>query len=391
MSDVIKLAPHAQASETSYVNLNRVVNRIARDQGIEIGSWDWLLGGAAAFFAQAGGQQAFGWDHRHKLTPKWIRAVIANFGDRRCFYQGAPFRQFGYYAGGRPIGWTPESQYDQPDGTTVYPTSAGFSVVSNPELEHVWLDSLWALITDPNPIEVKALGTTLPSNIVARAIASLIVSSIIGQIRSPENGKPYPWVYGGRADSRLLDTILQAGKYGCLNDPVDIQTAGEWIQNVFLPFYEASPGVTEFTKNPDPKWFEVGTFNGTNWLNPVCYEASKLLPSTEVANRFAAITKRLSQWCFDLEQMVPGRGFDMASFKVDRAAFTAGSKPLASIKDLLDPSRIIGGGFEEWSFRSACVAAKVIGAPELVKARDGIRSRHSDKVWLVDEDRNPVA
>ena len=375
----------------SWLQNNSVFNAIANAQGLEPGSWPWLLGGPAAFSGQSGEHASYGWNHRYKVSPSYVKAVIANYGHRRTYYTNAPNRAFDYYAGGRPLGWTPELPGDNPDGTCGYLTSTGVCTVSGPEAEHFWLDPLWALVDSP-PVMVNTPWGPQTSGMLAGVMARMQVRSIMGAIRDPKTGRPYPWGYGDRANSRILDTWLQAAKRGAI-EPDDVKTGYEFIVNVLLPHYEAAPGIGEFGTPPSPSLFSVGTFNSLYWLLPVFHDATQILPNPLLKARFQAIVDRFSQWALDLEQAVPGRGFDMAKFYVDRNAFTKTStgKPLNTIKPLLNANNIVFDlGWELWSMRACSVAAKVGGSPTLKLAEQKLIQKHTDptkKQWVVNADR----
>jgi len=374
----------------SYVNLNPVLNHVANEQGVEPGSWEWLQGGVAALSGQSGAHASYGWKHLHKVDPGYARAVVANYGHRRTYYQDAPLRQFGYAAGGRPKPWSPELPGDLPSGEATYMTSRGLVVVSGPEVEHFWLDPLWALM-DADPIELDVLGGKWPSTFVAKVIATLQLQSLIGQIRS-EPTKVFPWGYGDRANSRIVDTVFQAAARGAI-EPPDAESAMDWAQNVLLPIYEKAPGIGHFGVAPEGM-FAVGCFNSLYWLLPVFYDVWRLTPDGPLKDRFAAIVARWSQWALDLEETVPGRGFNPSRFYVEREPFVNAPEPMASIKGLLSESNIVfdkGLTWEHWAYRACAVAAEVTGSEVLVEARKKLLAKYEGnpghKVWLVGPDR----
>ncbi len=400
----IQAAPpeEAPAEAPSWVNWNWIANSVADAQGIEPGSWTWMLGGMAAFSGSSGSQASYGWRHDHKLNRTYTKSVIANYGHRRAFYALAPFRQFGYEASSRPHGWTPEMVGDQPDGTTIYVTSRGIVRVSGPDAEHFWLNPLWALIDDPSPISIPTgLGTPLMSDVAAKLIGSLLVSAAVGMVRDKDGGnsqRPYPWLYGDRANSRLLDTMIEGFKRGCML-PQDETTAVSFMQDVLLPFYERAPGISRFGGAPAGQ-FPIGTFNGLYWIMPACYTAAVELQRHDtmraLGDRFMELVKRWSQWALDIEETVPGRGFDVDRIFVDKNALENGvdGVPLPTLKPLLDPGNVHFSDitWEIWSFRAADIAAKLTGNPVLEQARDGILNRHggnqSNRQWMVDADGN---
>lgn len=381
-----------------WISFNKIVNDIGDDQGVPVGSWEWIQGGVAPWSGSSGTHAAYGWRHDHKLTKAYIQAVIANYAHRRTYYANAPYRQYGYAGGGRPKGWTPELPGDNPDGSATYLGPNGFVVVSGPEVEHAWYSPLFAVLRGGD-VPVMALGKSFPAKDVARVLITLQVRSICGQIREKGN-QPFPHGYGDRANSRILDTILQGFRYGCI-DKFDAELADKFIRNVLLPFYESAPGISHFELkgSPTPQGkFSIGMFNGLYWLLPVFHDASQLLPDPKLQARFAAIVKRWSQWAKDIEAVIPGRGFNAARVLVDARKFRAGDggKPLASIAGLFDKNAFKWDfTWETWAFRAADTAAHVTGDPVLKAARDGILNRRgrdpNNRVWMVGHDREYVA
>jgi len=379
------------------VNWNPIINQMADAQGHEPGSWNWMLAGMAAFSGSSGEQSSYGWRHSHKLTPDYIRAVLANYGHRRSYYQNAPFRQFNYEAAGRPHGWEPESPGDSLDGTATYFTSRGPIRVSGPDAEHLWLTPLFALIDDPNPIQVATgLGNILPSNFVAKFLATLLVSSAVGMVRD-RNGdgtQPYPWTYGDRATGRLLHTIVEGYKRGCL-PAKDITTAAIYIRDIALAFYEKSPGIHTFG-NPRNGRFPMGLFNGLHWIVPVCYDAASILRQsglTSWADRYMALVTRWSQWMIDMNEVLP-----VECFRADRLfldpEWASGESPVDSIKPFIRPEDfLMSFDFAPWAFRAVDIAAKVSDNAGLQQARNEIASSYatSHRQWLVGADGEYIA
>lgn len=380
------------------VNWNPIINRMADAQGHEPGSWNWMLAGPAAFSGSSGEQSSYGWKHTHKLTPDYIRAVLANYGHRRSYYQNAPFRQFNYEAAGRPHGWEPESPGDMPGGETTYFTSKGPVRVTGPDAEHLWLTPLFALVDDPNPILVETgMGNKLPSNMVARFLARFLVSSAVGMVRDhrADGTQPYPWTYGDRATGRLLHTIVEGHKRGCLANE-DLSTAAFFIRDIVLAFYESAPGIHSFGA-PRPGKFPMGLFNGLNWIIPACYDASKVLSNVKGlegwSDRYMTLVKRWSQWMVDMNEVIPGECFraDRVFVKDTFIQGDSDGKPVDSIKGLITPDDFLFSfDFKPWAFRAVDIAANVSGNDGLVRERDKIiEEYHSDlgkRQWLVGAD-----
>jgi len=379
-------------------NWNPAINAMASAQGIEVGSWDWMLGGIAPWSGSAGEHSSYGWRHTHKLSPKYIRSVLANYGHRRSFYLGAPFRRFNYEAAGRPHGWEPESLGDMPDGSTVYMTSNGPVEVTGPDAEHMWLTPLFALIDDPNPIEVETgMGNRLPSNIVAKWLATLIVSSAVGMVRD-QNGdgiQPYPWTYGDRATSRLLHTIVEGMKRGCLFSD-DIPTAAFFIRDIVLAFYEKAPGIHTFGAGR-PGQFPMGLFNGLNWIMPACYDAANALRGIKGieswSERFDKLLERWSQWMVDMNDALPGECFRADRLFIDNAFISGvnGESPSTSIAGFIKPEDFyFSFDFKPWAFRAVDIAATISGNKNLIHERDKIVTEYGSdqgkRQWIVGAD-----
>ena len=377
--------------EPGVVNLNPLANAMADAQGVPPGSWEWQLAGVAPFSGSAGEHASYGWRHTHKLTPDYIRAVLANYGHRRCYYARAPYRQFGYYAGGRPHGWEPESPGDEPDGSVTYFTAAGDIQVTGPEPEHLWLTPLFSVV-DSDPIMVDTgRGNKLPSNMVAKWLATQLVSSAAGMVRDhrTKDGNPYPWTYGDRATGRLLHTIVEGFKRGCLRSD-DLPTAARYLSDVVLPFYEKAPGIHRFGLPRDGR-FPMGLFNGLSWIVPACYDAGQLLrkaKATGWADRFDALVARWANWMHDMHQVLPHECFRADILYLDPAFAEQGSPP-ASIADFIRADDFhFSWDYKPWAFRAVDIAAKVTGSQGLQEARDAIASQYaSDKQhWIVGAD-----
>ena len=395
-STVVQIGDEAAPERPA--NWNPLVNAMADAQGVPAGSWGWMLAGPAAFAGSSGEQASYGWRHTHKLTPSYIRAVLANYGHRRSYYLAAPFRQFGYEAAGRPHGWAPESPGDMPDGTTTYWTDAGPVRVTGPDAEHLWLTPLFALIDDPNPIDVATgLGNTLPSNLVARFLATLQVSSAVGMVRDNRNGpdgqQPFPWTYGDRATGRLLHTIIEGFRRGCLL-PEDTTTAAIYIRDIALAFYERSPGIHTFGSPRDGR-FPMGLFNGLHWIVPVAYDTAHVLREHGLADwsaRYMALVTRWSQWMVDMHEILPHECFRADRVFLDPAFDPGdGDAPAGSIKPFIRAQDfLMSFDFAPWAFRAVDIAAKVTGNAGLAEARDAIeaayRGDQGKRQWLVRAD-----
>lgn len=376
------------AGEAGWRQHNSLFNEIANMQRIPPGSWSWWQAGVAAFSGQSGPHGSYGWKHDHRMGPEFARAVIANYGHRRNYYTGAKFRQWGYEAGGRPHGWRPEIPGDNPNGTADYFTAAGIVTVSGPDAEHLWLEPLWAVLDSP-AVQIKIPGDEMSSRALAGVMVTMQLRSAMGMIRNQETGMAYPWSWGDRANSRILGTFIEAMARGAI-EPDDVATGLQWIATGFLPFYEQVPGISKFGSSPDERLFPVSCYNGIYWLLPVCYRATQVLANVGLVERFKKIVQRLSQWALDIEEAIPGRGFDAATFLIDAAWLHTGPTPRATLKPMLFSSNISFPGNEVWSYRACDVAAETLGSPFLRAARQELLARHandfSKKQWIVTKD-----
>lgn len=397
---VIDIPAESKAAESELKNWNPLANAMADAQGIEVGSWSWMHGGNAAWSGSSGSQACYGWRHTHKLTPHYIRTVLANYGHRRSYYTNAPFRQFSYAVAGRPHGWTPESSGDMPDGTTVYMPSGDPVVVSGPDAEHLWLTPLFALIDDPSPILVDTgMGNQLPSNMVAKWLATLLVSSAVGMVRdrNADGIQPYSWTYGDRATGRLLHTIMEGQKRGCLLNE-DVTTAAYFIRDIVLAFYEKTPGIHSFGASREGR-FPMGLFNGLDWIIPACYDTANQLATIpelqDWSDRYMALVTRWSQWMVDMNDTLPLECFRASILFVDNE-FTQGDMPATSIKELIRPEDFdFSFDFLPWSFRAVDIAATVTGDKKLKESRDEIIAQYGSDPgkhnWMVGADGEYVS
>lgn len=389
----------AEDGASGPVSWNAIVNAMADAQGVAVGSWDWNLGGPAAFSGSSGAQSSYGWRHDHKLSPSYIRSVLANYGHRRSYYTNAPWRQFGYEAAGRPHGWTPELPGDQADGAAIYWRAGNPVRVTGPDAEHLWLTPLFALIDDPNPIMVDTgQGNQLPSNMVARFLATLQVSSAVGMVRD-KNGDgqiPYPWTYGDRATGRLAHTIVEGFKRGLL-PRADVPTAARFLVDIVLGYYENGRGVHQFGRyiagvHPPSAAgrFPVGLFNALHWIVPVCHDIARVLQQYGAkawADRFDALVRRWSQWMVDLHAVNPD--FARAGIVFLAPEFDELPEPPASIAAFVRAEDFhFGSDFRPWAFRAVDIAHLVTG--ELQGVRDQIADEFVNQAnqaqWLVGAD-----
>lgn len=382
-----------------YVNWNSLFNSVADEQGIEPGSALWTSGGMAAYSGQTGGHPSYGWNHSCKLSPDYARAVIANYGHRRVYYDNAPCRQSSYLVGGRPVGWIvhapPEDAGDQSGGEAAYMTSKGIVLVSGPDALHAQFGPLFSL-ADSTGFKIKAKGQMYDASIIAKIMIRYQLKALRGQVmKTPDSVTSY--IFSDRGTSIIMNATAQAIKRNLL-DPDDAKWLSQYILNVALPYYEKAPGHYINIKENGLALPNFQIYNGLLWLIPPFYEASQLAVGTDKA-RFEAITKRLCQWYVDLDEIVPEYGGNIAAFAAtDEIVKGIDGKPLPSLKGKLTKGQILKGDspWDLWGFRAGMIAEKILGAPAKPLA-DKLRAKwlpkQSDldsKVWLVGPDGSYV-
>lgn len=373
-----------------WTNLNPLINSIADEQGVEVGSTEWVNGGIKAYSGTTGEHPAYGWRHDHKLNEDWVRAVIANYAHRRCYYGDSPKRLSGYNDAGRPKGWTPEDISDLSNGKTAYLTSTGIVQVSGPDILHFQLGPLFAVYDVPGQYTVKVKGKDYDASYIAGILVSMLCSSLAGMIN---NIPKYNW--GERGIARIVDTAIQASSRGLLNTE-DSEVIFKWINEVAFPFYETAPGVT-INKNPSliNGLQNTRIYNGLYWTLPSLYDLSKFDDSEVLKN----IVDRLSQWLSDLEETLPLSGANIAYLSLPLSLFdTTDNKPVPSLKEHIDKSNIqFTYNWEIWGFRAVCVAESVVKTPALENLRKYLYDKfknqkisEQEKCWLVNENREYI-
>jgi len=377
----------------SYQNINPDINAIAAAQGIEVGSALWKSGGPAALASSTGGQPSYGWNHDYKLTQSnaanWVRAVIANYASRRCYYINAPLRQNGYPNAGRPVGWIPEDSLDQANGQTIYQTSNGPVTMSGPDVLHFQINPLFTVF-DSKGFTVKAKGKDWDASYVAGILIRLLMASLAGQMRANTG-----YLWGDRGACQITMNFTRAIKRGLVN-PEDIKTFQDWLANAYLDEYEKAPGlnVNQFKDNgmPPPN---IQTYNGLFWVLGGSYELWSVTPdSAPWKPRFEQIIRRWAQFLVDLDEVQPEAFLDIDCFAATPEILAGiNGLPLETLDGKLTPDQILVQGSTDWGlwgFRAAMTAEKLLGAAakplaDKMKAKWLPKVGVSDnKVWLVD-------
>lgn len=372
------------------ISVNNMIGKIGLAQGVEIGSKAYLAGGSPPFSGQTGGHMSYGWRHDFKLSSQWIRAVLANYGSRPCYYLDAPLRESGYRIGGRPVGWTPEDPEDLSNGERAYVTSKGLVRVSGPDLQHFWLDPLWAIIddADDNMLVPIHTGETVPAHYVARIMAQLLTDSLAGMVN--HHGR---WSAGGRPAARIIDTFNQAGKRGCVT-PQAALVVVDWLDKVALPFWEKAPGVREVKGSGYCNWYhECG------WMLLPVYEAEQLStnldPALDLPNRLMFIRERIAQWMLDIDRIAGGDArWEQLRITPEMKQGVDGEPPM-SLDGIIKASDLRGQwSYTLWSVTAADIARRTHPSDAADEFFDRVKTQAfkeadqpHEKVWLVDGER----
>jgi hypothetical protein len=379
MSNVNPEIPEQNNNPTS---LNIIANAIASEQGIEINSTLWLSGGLAAFSGQTGGHSAYGFSHKHKLSPQWVKAVFANYFNRRCFYDNEPYRQSGYNIAGRPVGWKPEVATDIEAGDAVYLTSKGFVKVSGPDPQHFHIGPL-VEIWDADAYTVQALGQTHSAKVLAGEAIKYLMASFAGMTRKP-NGSYSS--YGDRGVANLLKAINQAGRRGLLF-PNDLETFMDWLRKNGIPDYTNAPGHgfshKDFYSVPSKLVFQ--TYNGLWWLLPSMYdslETCKAFNLTEFIPGLEKIVLRMSNWMLNI--LDHSGDFTVEQIEVDKSISLLPESPMDLTPYIVSVKKI--NWYEHWAFRAVSVAAHVLNNEKLKaeEAKIKLKFKGVQKEWMVD-------
>lgn len=376
---------------TDYININKLFNDIADEQGIEPGTPEWEDGGLRGYSGSTGGHPAYGWKHDYKIQEKgesWIRAVIANYAHRRCYYLNAPSRGVGYEDGGRPLDYEPELPGDQLNGNTLYLTSKGIAKVTGPDTIHFHISPLFALIDNPGHY-VKAQGKKMPASLVASVLVRMLMKSMAGHV-TEANGKHKSYTFGDRGSSIIVGMTTEAAKRGLL-DPEDQERLYNYILNTTIPHFESAPGLTlhNYKNNAKPGTDNIQIFNGLYWLLPRFYDAWMVLSEeSPIEPRLSAIVKRWSQYMLDLETFHPGNGGNIYSINIPKEV-TEGvdGKPVDSWQGVVPAEYAnvsTGTDWSIWSLRAVHIAAKVLDSDVMREAGKNAIAKNLSKIHQYD-------
>lgn len=344
---------------SSWTNLNPVVNAVADEQGLEPGSDIWTDGGMAAYSGSTGGHPSYGWNHSAKLSPQYVRAVIANYAHRRCYYIDAPLRYSGYLNGGRPVGWLPEQSNELESGETLYLTSKGLISVSGPDVQHFQTDPLFT-VYDSKGYKVKAQGKDWDASLIAGILIRMLMTTMAGQCKAFGQ-----WSFGDRGHSVVMMNAAKATKRNLINLE-DAKVIAQWFENYCLPFYEKAPGHDTLIHNFDGvhEIEQLQIYNGLYYLVPAFRDMIEVL-NGELRDRAKAILLRLCQWVIDLDEVVPEAYldiFDILATPEIKAGING--KPLPSLKGYVKASDVMTGEKYPslWAFYAAMIAEEQLGA-----------------------------
>lgn len=367
-------------------NVNSVFKSIASSQGIEPGSTLWTNGGLAAYSGQTGAHPAYGWKHDHKLSEEWVRAVIANYGHRRCYYLDAPVRQVGYNIAGRPVGWVPE-QGDLPTGEALYLTSKGIVAVSGPDILHFHIGPLISVYDSGDEYTVETGYGKQYASLIAGVIIRMLMKSMAGMLqKSPGKLNTTSTSWADRGFANILHCTTQAAVRNLI-DAEDLKIIASYIEQVIIPFYGIAPGLA---LNHKPELINglpnVQMYNGAYWGLPAMYWAWKVSPEGEFKDILYTIIKRLSGLIESMEMLVPGQGVRAHSITLNNPDVMIDSSTITKENIIIDPK---GSNWEPWGFTAQCVAAEVLGSDTLKKSSallaDKYKNDYANKQWIVNE------
>lgn len=369
---------------------NPLATQIALSQDIEIGSPEWTEGGLNAFSGQTGGHPAYGWRRPEEMTGARVRAVIANYAARGCWYDpnAHPEIESGYRMGGRPAGWAPEDSYDLPSGERGYVTDAGFVAVSGPDLQHFWIDPLLDIIDRaPMSMMVETGQKPMPAPVLARIMATSLVDSLAGMVRY--HG---PYLGPGRTFARVVDTLVQAQRRNAASAAA-VLTITEWIRDVGLPSLEAAPGCN-YAKGL--KRFNI--YQDLSWVLPALYDLAIAAPNGNFGERVRACRDRLAQWVLDIDAVKGGKGAWSDCTITEAMEAGDGGKALPTLIGSITEADVQGPEwYGTWAVRAADITAFIHPSAAaddyLARVVAGVNDPEKPDVkkWMVDKDRNFIS
>ncbi|TXG77615.1 hypothetical protein E6Q11_02480 [Candidatus Dojkabacteria bacterium] len=371
------------------INFNPVFNAIADEQGIEVGSKEWLEGGLQVYGGNTGSHAAYGWRHDHLVNEIYPRKVFANYCHRRAFYELTPeeiqngFQDvrypMGYEIAGRPIGWKKEDGLDLDNGQVAYLTSQGIMKVCGPDILHFHLGPLFS-VYDAN-LPVKAQGKMISSKLLAEWVIKYLMSTLAGEIRGNKFSASVD-----RANANILHCAYHAAKRDLLLDD-DKMTIHQWLIFNCLSFYESGVGHGIESKTAEAGKYKLQIYNGLYWVLPALYDLWASFPEALLKDRMGKIIKRFCQWILDLHEVMPSMNINQIYIPREMAE---GSTPPETLKGSLSPESFIKGStdWSLWGYRAVHVAATFLNSQPLFDACKAIYFKHAknpaNKIWLVD-------
>lgn len=360
------------------MNMNLLLQQIALEQNIKIGSLLWNSCGLQAIAYTTGGHAAYGWNHYHIITDgDMVKGVISNYASRPIFYIDEPLRKLGYGEAGRPITYVPETIFDLQDG-------------------HVILDNVKISGLDLHHFHIGPLIAVLHSNLATPEQKQLVkwlvrghMHSMAGQLRHAD---PNYWL-GDRVFANVVKASLQAFKEGLIIN-TDYSIIIDYISKCFIRFEGTIPkqesdklaqGVTpSVTGVGNDSYYYQQLYNGLYWYLPAVYDCLPILWG-DLKTRAIKLVVRWSKHIQDLNTITNGK-----------IGFVSGVSFPPSMIGTIDESWLNvtvhnAGTSESWAIRAIYVAAKVLGDNKLTAVADALSAKYIDeKEWTVTAEGNYV-
>lgn len=392
----------------NWLNYNTTFRNVALEQGIEIGSPEWTVGGDAAWAASTGSQPSYGWRHDHKVLQgglNYVKAVIANYCSRPIFYGNCIGRNTDYDDSGRPHGYIPELPGDTVAGGVHYevptddPLKPKIINVTGPDILHFHISPLIA-VYDTSGYGVLAHGKLVDAKVVA-GITLTHMLHYLSDACVKENGQVETYVWSDRGSACLVESVYLAAKRGLIN-VADYTNLYNYITKTLIPFYEKPPllnidGKGSNDMNPPfPKGFSwIQIYNQLYWALPAFYDLLSIWPDNEFKTRLQAIVSRWSWYISDLESLVPGKGGNVNGISADPNGIIAKGIDKKAVPNWISikvENIHFSGDVSLWGLRALDTAAKVLESDVLQKAADisaekwKAKNQYDDKAWLVGAD-----
>ena len=378
------------------MNRNPIMRSLAQLQGVVIGSAAYRAAGLEPYASQTGGQSAYGWNHSGLVWDEgFVRAAVANMLSRPLYYDDEDFRESAYNLACRPDGWEASDAGDVGSGwlkgRARYQTPNGSVTVSSPDPQHFWMNPAWDILDVKSHVPINLLVGTAPANAVVHVCVRYWLLALAGMI---QNHGPY--LAGGRATARILDTVNQARKRNLLADDEGKalgKVFADWIEKYALPQLETAPGVRETKGEGVCRWVQE-----CGWMLLPLWEAESVWAKyKDFGPRFRAIRERIGGWMLDIDEIAGGAARWYNLRITPKMVLGLGGRPLLSLKGAITASDVTGpDDYTVWSLAAADVARTDHPGPqadafyERVKAKALKNATAADKVWLVDRNRKAV-